>query len=90
MCMCVCVCVCVVCVPAMHLVYTFTFWLSSVKIGDACLRMCVRVVCVRSNLNAVIGKLADLIAVPGNPLADLSVTERVCFVMRGGMVVRHN
>lgn len=32
------------------------------------------------------GLLADVIAVPGDPLADISVTERVCFVMKGGQV----
>ncbi|MFD4509946.1 amidohydrolase family protein [Streptomyces sp. NPDC058457] len=34
------------------------------------------------------GLLADVIAVPGDPLADLSVTGRVCFVMKGGRVYR--
>ncbi len=34
------------------------------------------------------GKLADLIAVPGDPLSDLSLLERVHFVMLGGKVVR--
>lgn len=33
------------------------------------------------------GKLADVIAVPGDPLRDLSVLERVSFVMLGGRVV---
>lgn len=33
------------------------------------------------------GKLADIIAVPGDPLRDLSVLERVSFVMLGGRVV---
>ena len=33
------------------------------------------------------GKLADLVAVPGDPLADLSVLERVSFVMLGGRPV---
>lgn len=33
------------------------------------------------------GKLADIIAVPGDPVADLPVLERVDFVMRGGVVV---
>lgn len=33
------------------------------------------------------GKLADLVAVPGNPLRDIRVTERVSWVMKGGMVV---
>ncbi len=34
------------------------------------------------------GKLADVIAVPGDPLADVTVLERVRWVMRGGHVVR--
>ena len=34
------------------------------------------------------GKHADIIAVPGDPLGDLSVLERVGFVMKGGMVYR--
>ncbi len=32
------------------------------------------------------GKLADLVAVPGNPLSDISVMERVLFVMKDGEV----
>ncbi|MEP6571624.1 MAG: amidohydrolase family protein [Gemmatimonadota bacterium] len=34
------------------------------------------------------GKLADLIAVRGNPLEDVTVLQRVTFVMKGGEVVR--
>jgi len=34
------------------------------------------------------GMLADLVAVPGNPLEDVRVLERVSFVMKGGEVVR--
>ncbi len=33
------------------------------------------------------GMLADLIAVPGNPLTDVQVLERVSFVMKGGVTV---
>jgi len=33
------------------------------------------------------GKLADLIAVPGDPLRDITATERVSWVMAGGKVV---
>jgi len=34
------------------------------------------------------GRLADIIAVPGNPLEDVRVLERVDFVMKGGAVFR--
>jgi len=32
------------------------------------------------------GQLADIIAVPGNPLEDITVTQHVSFVMKGGKV----
>jgi imidazolonepropionase-like amidohydrolase len=35
------------------------------------------------------GKYADIIAVAGNPLADISEMQRVRFVMKGGYVVRN-
>ena len=35
------------------------------------------------------GKFADIIAVSGNPLADVSEMERVKFVMKGGVVIRN-
>jgi imidazolonepropionase-like amidohydrolase len=34
------------------------------------------------------GKLADIVAVPGDPLADVSVMEKVEFVMKGGTVYK--
>jgi imidazolonepropionase-like amidohydrolase len=34
------------------------------------------------------GKLADIVAVPGNPLENISATEHVLFVMKGGQVVK--
>ncbi|MCQ3830463.1 amidohydrolase family protein [Microbulbifer elongatus] len=36
------------------------------------------------------GKLADLVAVPGNPLEDISVLERVQFVMKDGEVFKNS
>jgi len=34
------------------------------------------------------GKLADIIAVPGNPLEDMMRLQQVCFVMKGGAVIK--
>jgi imidazolonepropionase-like amidohydrolase len=36
------------------------------------------------------GYLADIIAVPGDPLNDISVLQKVSFVMKGGMVYRQD
>jgi len=36
-----------------------------------------------------VGKQADLVAVPGDVLADVKATERVSFVMKGGKVHRN-
>ncbi len=34
------------------------------------------------------GKYADVIAVQGNPLADIAVMQKVSFVMKGGVVFK--
>jgi imidazolonepropionase-like amidohydrolase len=36
------------------------------------------------------GLFADVIAVAGDPTADITVTEKVEFVMKGGKVFRHD
>lgn len=35
-----------------------------------------------------VGKAADIVAMPGDPFKDITVTERVTFVMKGGVVVK--
>jgi imidazolonepropionase-like amidohydrolase len=35
-----------------------------------------------------VGRYADLVAVTGNPLADVTLLQRVAFVMKGGEVVK--
>jgi len=34
------------------------------------------------------GYFADMVAVPGNPLEDVTAVERVSFVRKGGVVVK--
>jgi imidazolonepropionase-like amidohydrolase len=36
------------------------------------------------------GKLADVVAVPGDPVKDIGVTEKVLFVMKEGVVYRND
>lgn len=35
------------------------------------------------------GKQADIVAMPGDPLADIAATAKVDFVMKGGRIYRH-
>jgi imidazolonepropionase-like amidohydrolase len=47
---------------------------------------CLGLAAERGSLEA--GKVADIIAVPGDPLRDIGVTEQVAFVMQNGRVVK--
>ena len=54
--------------------------------GNLLLHKCSDVVSDRGDL--AVGKLADIVAVPGNPLENIRTTENVVFVMKGGKVYR--
>jgi len=36
------------------------------------------------------GKYADLVSMPGDPLADITAVEQIGFVIKGGLVVRYD
>jgi tryptophan 2-monooxygenase len=36
-----------------------------------------------------VGKIADLVAMPGDPFTDIDVTGRVDFVMKGGVIYKN-
>jgi imidazolonepropionase-like amidohydrolase len=36
------------------------------------------------------GSMADIVAVPGNPVDDIKVTQQVIFVMKGGVIYRND
>jgi imidazolonepropionase-like amidohydrolase len=57
---------------------------SATSVGAALLGMDDRIGTIAA------GKLADIIAVPGNPLDDIRQTERVFFVMKDGVVVKNS
>jgi len=43
-----------------------------------------------SEVNFDKGKFADIVAVSGDPLKDITELERVGFVMKGGQVIRND
>jgi malonate-semialdehyde dehydrogenase (acetylating)/methylmalonate-semialdehyde dehydrogenase len=44
--------------------------------------------CMAGSTAIAIGKAADIVAMPGDPFKDITVTERVDFVMKGGVIAK--
>jgi len=46
---------------------------------------------IDSELGSIsVGKLADLVAVKGNPIQDINNIENISFVMKDGVVIEHD
>ena len=69
--------------------YMVRYGMSSMAAIKSATTVAARLLDQGNDLGAVeAGKFADLIAVPGDPLADIGELERVSFVMKGGVVYK--
>ncbi len=74
---------------ARELAYMVRYGMTPMQAIRSATSVAARLLDQSRNLGAVVeGRYADLIAVGGDPLADISELERVRFVMKGGVTVR--
>ncbi|MBL8977081.1 MAG: amidohydrolase family protein [Gemmatimonadetes bacterium] len=74
---------------ARELAYMVRYGMTPMQAIRSATSVAARLLDQSRNLGAVVaGRYADLIAVRGDPLADISELERVRFVMKGGATVR--
>jgi imidazolonepropionase-like amidohydrolase len=75
---------------AQEFVYMVEAGLPPMKAIQAATLEASRLIGIDKDLGTVeAGKFADIVAVPGDPLADISVMRRVSFVMKGGVVYKN-
>jgi len=69
--------------------YMTKFGMTPIQAIDAATRNAAQLLDMESQIGTIeTGKFADIIAVPGNPLNDITVMEKVSFVMKDGVVVK--
>ncbi|MGH7719840.1 MAG: metal-dependent hydrolase family protein, partial [Gemmatimonadaceae bacterium] len=74
--------------PAQEFAYLVRYGLTPMRAIQSATRNAARLLGRDEQLGTVAaGRLADLIAIEGDPLADITALERVRWVMRGGIVV---
>ena len=74
---------------AIELVLMVKYGMTPLATLQACLLNGAKLLGWQGQIGALkSGYFADVIAVPGNPLEDISVTQKVSFVMKGGVVYR--
>jgi imidazolonepropionase-like amidohydrolase len=74
---------------ARELVLMVKYGMTPLSALQACLMNGAKLLSWQGQIGALKpGYFADVIAVPGNPLEDISVTQKVSFVMKGGVVYR--
>ena len=74
---------------AQELAYMVRYGMTPMQAIQSATGVAARLLEQQSNLGAVAqGRLADIIAVSGDPLADITELQRVAFVMKGGIVYK--
>jgi imidazolonepropionase-like amidohydrolase len=75
--------------PAKEFGYMVKFGMTPAQAVKSATSVAAELLDMQGSVGTIeVGKLADIVAVPGDPLADVSVLEKVDFVMKGGVVVR--
>jgi imidazolonepropionase-like amidohydrolase len=74
---------------AQELAYMVRYGMTPMQAIQSATSVAARLLEQQNNLGAVAqGRLADLIAVSGDPLADITELQRVAFVMKGGVIYK--
>ena len=75
--------------PAKEFGYMVKFGMTPAQAVKSATSVAAELLDMQATVGTIeVGKLADIVAVPGDPLADITVLEKVDFVMKGGAVVR--
>ena len=76
--------------PAKEFGYMVKFGMTPAQAVKSATSVAAELLDMQATVGTIeVGKLADIVAVPGDPLADITVLEKVDFVMKGGAVVRN-
>jgi imidazolonepropionase-like amidohydrolase len=75
--------------PAKEFGYMVKFGMTPAQAIKSATSVAAELLDVQDKIGTIeAGKLADIVAVPGDPLADVTALEKVDFVMKGGVVFR--
>jgi imidazolonepropionase-like amidohydrolase len=75
--------------PAKEFGYMVKFGMTPMQALKSATSVAAELLDMQSQIGTIeVGKLADIVAVPGDPLSDVTALEKVDFVMKGGAVFR--
>jgi imidazolonepropionase-like amidohydrolase len=75
--------------PAKEFAYMVKWGMTPAEAIEAATARAAELLDMQDKIGTVeAGKFADIVAVPGDPLADVTLLEKVDFVMKGGVVYK--